>query len=62
VEVVPPGHAQAVALQFLGVLGTPAEQRDLAHARQMSGEQRPDHARADDANAIGHATASFPWR
>ena len=57
-----PGDAQPVLVQRPRVLLPPAQHRHLRDAGEVPGEEGADHARADDADALDHAAASFPCR
>src|SRR5205085_3431742 len=57
-EVAPAGDAQAVLVQRRGVLLAAAEHRDLGHPPQMAGEEAPDHAGADYADAVDNVLLS----
>jgi hypothetical protein len=39
------------------VLAPSGEDRDLAHAGEVTREEAPDHARPDDADPLDHARA-----
>ena len=55
--MVPAGDAEAVLVQRTGVVGAADEATDLAHAREMAGEEAADHAGADDADPLDHGAS-----